>query len=155
MTDEFKKDDQVRIATSSQYYEDNNYSNPRKVTGTIVKVKNRNCLPIEVKWDNRTSNSYASSDLILVKREKQMKPHIHAEVIKAWADGAEIEMASKSTNDTWIRVSTPNWGITRKYRVKPHDPIMSSYLDFINSYLNPEDYEIFEAGWEAALKEQE
>jgi hypothetical protein len=154
MNTKFKKYDQVKIVTSSRYYKENCSSNPRKVTGTIVNIENQKCLPIEVNWDNKTSNSYTSSDLVLVKRGKQMKPHIHAEVIKAWADGAEIEMASKSTNDTWIRVGTPDWDTTCQYRVKPHDPIMSSYLDFINSYIDPEDYEIFEAGWEAALKKQ-
>lgn len=48
------------------------------------------------------------------------KPHVHAEVIKAWADGAEIEYFSNSY-DKWIAVvnNNPCWSSNEKYRVKP------------------------------------
>lgn len=45
-----------------------------------------------------------------------MKPHKHAEVIKAWADGAEIEVR---TQNGWKPVSTPAWDSDFVYRVKP------------------------------------
>lgn len=45
-----------------------------------------------------------------------MKPHKHAELIKAWADGAEIEYLD---GDIWMRTSDPSWSIHCVYRIKP------------------------------------
>ena len=45
-----------------------------------------------------------------------MKPHKHAELIKAWADGAVIEVLD---NNAWFWASTPQWDEYRKYRIKP------------------------------------
>jgi hypothetical protein len=45
-------------------------------------------------------------------------PHIHADVIKAWADGAEIEIY-KDNFDVWIPNAHPNWLSDMAYRVKP------------------------------------
>lgn len=49
-----------------------------------------------------------------------MTPHKHAEVIKAWADGAEIQW--KSPGDLWVSLpenSSPAWSTNFEYRVKP------------------------------------
>lgn len=46
------------------------------------------------------------------------KPHVHAEVIKAWADGAEIEYRHEDY-DTWRVADNPTWDLYNKYRVKP------------------------------------
>lgn len=46
------------------------------------------------------------------------KPHVHAEVIKAWADGAEIETYNKSSGK-WVKCYLPSWFDDEKYRVKP------------------------------------
>lgn len=45
-----------------------------------------------------------------------MKPHKHAELIKAWADGAEIEC-----NDcgVWFYANNPTWQENMEYRIKP------------------------------------
>ena len=51
------------------------------------------------------------------------KPHKHAEVIKAWADGAEIEFLSLSER-TWEKASTPTWKDTTEYRVKPPEVLL-------------------------------
>lgn len=49
-------------------------------------------------------------------------PHIHAEVIKAWADGAEIEYRRNSLH-SWKVTSAPDWSEYYDYRVKPaHKP---------------------------------
>lgn len=45
-----------------------------------------------------------------------MKPHKHAELIKAWADGAEIEVKSKLCG--WTVIDNPTWGCG-EYRIKP------------------------------------
>lgn len=46
-----------------------------------------------------------------------MKPHKHAEIIKAWADGADIQ--SKILGGNWSDCSTPRWYEETEYRVKP------------------------------------
>jgi len=44
------------------------------------------------------------------------KPHKHAEVIKAWADGAKIQY--KNMCGDWIDVTDPDWYFSDEYRVK-------------------------------------
>ena len=46
-----------------------------------------------------------------------MKPHKHAELIKAWADGAEIQY--KSAAGIWCDFENPIWDKDIKYRIKP------------------------------------
>ena len=48
------------------------------------------------------------------------KPHLHAEVIKAWADGADIQYCINGS-DQWRDIVdyNPNWHSHIKYRVKP------------------------------------
>ena len=46
-----------------------------------------------------------------------MKPHKHAELIKAWADGAKIEM--KWSEHTWNAQEYPQWYPENEYRIKP------------------------------------
>jgi hypothetical protein len=61
-------------------------------------------------------------------------PHKHAAVIKAWADGAEIQCKSpKGYEDDvnlacglkskvlwkWDTISKPSWDVSKEYRVKP------------------------------------
>lgn len=44
-------------------------------------------------------------------------PHEYADVIKAWADGAEIEWKN---GNKWEPIEKPNWIDQYVYRVKPH-----------------------------------
>lgn len=44
-------------------------------------------------------------------------PHVHAAVIKAWADGAQIQWLR--SDHTWGDTSAPYWEESRQYRVKP------------------------------------
>ena len=48
------------------------------------------------------------------------KPHIHAEVIKAWADGKQIQYWSNMCEE-WFDCpgNNPPWHEKAKYRVKP------------------------------------
>ena len=58
-----------------------------------------------------------------------MKPHKHAELIKAWADGAEIEVLTPSTSE-WNDVSEPLWIADQEYRIKPEPkPDVVEYTD--------------------------
>ena len=45
-----------------------------------------------------------------------MARHIHADLIHAWADGAEIQF--KNEHGNWMSVS-PTWGVDTEYRIKP------------------------------------
>lgn len=45
-------------------------------------------------------------------------PHKHAEAIKAWADGAEIECRQLSGGH-WLTVYDPAWSKVSEYRIKP------------------------------------
>lgn len=44
-------------------------------------------------------------------------PHKHAELIKAWADGDEIQYLDIRGN--WVQAITPSWNPDLKYRIKP------------------------------------
>lgn len=47
------------------------------------------------------------------------KPHIHAEAIKAWADGAVIQFQN-SPDGNWFDVEgEPTWHKSLGYRIKP------------------------------------
>jgi hypothetical protein len=59
-----------------------------------------------------------------------MKPHKHAELIKAWADGAIIERNNIycqynihpkpcEIKELWIEDSNPSWAWNLEYRIKP------------------------------------
>ena len=58
-------------------------------------------------------------------RKKQMKtPHKHAAIIKAWADGAEIEFLTHgpilySTESRWLPAEGRCWFSDVEYRIKP------------------------------------
>jgi hypothetical protein len=45
-------------------------------------------------------------------------PHKHADLIKAWADGATIEYRMRSTHP-WTDTPAPSWAPSTEYRVKP------------------------------------
>lgn len=46
-----------------------------------------------------------------------LTPHKHASLIKAWADGAQIEFYSISKND-WLVLNHPLWQDDVRYRIK-------------------------------------
>jgi hypothetical protein len=55
-------------------------------------------------------------------------PHKHAEIIKAWADGAEIECKFDEF-DSWAVVYPPHWNPDYEYRIKP-EPKPDVFQDF-------------------------
>lgn len=52
--------------------------------------------------------------------EPTKAPHPHAKLIKAWADGAIIEVLTSA--GYWAQLATPTWSVTRTYRIKPEPP---------------------------------
>ena len=56
-------------------------------------------------------------------------PHKHAELIKAWADGAEIETRPYS-DAGWFPLEEPHWHVEREYRIKtePKPDVVEQYV---------------------------
>lgn len=46
------------------------------------------------------------------------QPHVHADIIKAWADGEKIQ--AKLPTGVWNDVDAPVWHPLTEYRVKPN-----------------------------------
>lgn len=55
----------------------------------------------------------------LVTEKPKTTPHVHAEIIKAWADGAEIQFHTGGKFGTWDDTTNPIWNPQFKYRIKP------------------------------------
>jgi hypothetical protein len=47
-----------------------------------------------------------------------MTPRKHADLIKAWADGAEIQIRCRFSGD-WLNIDVPIWSVDCEYRLKP------------------------------------
>lgn len=58
---------------------------------------------------------------------KRLRPHIHAELIHAWADGAQIEC--QSADGRWVTLPTLAWDSLSKYRVKPDPDVVLYYCE--------------------------
>lgn len=59
-----------------------------------------------------------------------MTPHKHAAIIKAWADGAEIQSRDSDFGGSrWQDIEHPNWFPYTEYRIKPKTIKYRLYLD--------------------------
>lgn len=59
-------------------------------------------------------------------------PHKHAELIKQWADGAQIQYKE---GDFWYNCVTPSWKKGIEYRVKPEpkpDVVLYACISLLN-----------------------
>ena len=66
-------------------------------------------------------------------------PHKHAELIKAWADGATSQYYCIHA-EKWITTETPLWGENTKYRIKPEpkpDVVLNVVMEFSHSWKLP------------------
>jgi hypothetical protein len=65
-------------------------------------------------------------------------PHKHAELIKKWADGAEIESYNIYT-EKWFLTDTPAWSLTADYRIKPTEapPVVHDVLLVLSECAGP------------------
>lgn len=59
--------------------------------------------------------------------KKMNKPHVHAKVIKAWADGAKIQLYSEGERG-WEDIVDPTWLSSLKYRIKPEPKKVEVHL---------------------------
>lgn len=82
---------------------------------------------------------------------KALKPHKHAEMIKAWADGATIEIFT--ADGCWMEVPHPSWMRDMEYRVKrePRPDIVEESLLFLNQCISP-NANLDDPSWDRWLK---
>lgn len=55
-----------------------------------------------------------------------MTPHKHEKLIKAWAEGADIEYMK--LNNKWAPANSPNWNPETSYRINPDCEYTVQYL---------------------------
>lgn len=48
-----------------------------------------------------------------------MKPHKHAAIIKAWANGSKVECRWRDAGCRWVSIEHPDWSDNFEYRVSP------------------------------------
>lgn len=81
------------------------------------------------------------------------KPHVHAALIKAWADGAKIQVYWRGE---WVDITDPVWPHDSKYRIKP-EPVYTAYYKraVIQSNLNGEYFvlSVGQSGWGSVTRE--
>jgi hypothetical protein len=67
--------------------------------------------------------------------QPEQKKHKHSELIKAWADGAEIQ--TKISDNEWIDINhTPIWDTYTEYRIKPKEIEVSKCIICDTSFSN-------------------
>jgi hypothetical protein len=57
------------------------------------------------------------------------KPHKHAELIKAWADGADIQCWDIAFQE-WRNIAQPSWTDNLQYRIKLQPKIVKMYMHY-------------------------
>jgi len=68
------------------------------------------------------SSTFYVEKIIEKEEIKQMKPHVHTELIKLWADDPSIKFQYRYKGDTWRDlIADPSWNRTLEYRVKPKE----------------------------------
>ena len=55
------------------------------------------------------------------------QPHVHKDVIIAWANGAEIQVFQSEGLVRWIDCFKPTWREDLEYRIKPKDIVIERY----------------------------
>ena len=61
------------------------------------------------------------------------KPHKHAELIKAWADGAEIQFKRQQEKEWQDAGPNPSWYECFDYRIKPQpkpDVVFTTHIEY-------------------------
>jgi hypothetical protein len=74
------------------------------------------------------------------------KPHKHAELIKAWADGATIQARDEIFE--WADIPNPTWQLNLEYRIKrePKPDVVEERLLFWNMAI-PNDANLKDLTW--------
>ena len=102
------------------------------VVGVVTDVLSST--EIRVSYTEGSVASYESCNFNLANTSNK-QPHKHAEIIKHWADGAEIEVRYPNEGNLWRDCPNPLWSTVHEYRVKPiPKPDTFSYITVNNDY---------------------
>lgn len=71
--------------------------------------------------------------------------HKHAELIKAWADGAEIQIKTVYYDRVWLDDLNPSWGEHNEYRIKPEPK--PDVIDYAYVIKNPMNHSMTKIEW--------
>lgn len=90
--------------------------------GTVEDVYSMGGGGVEVLFDDELSWYFNTEDIDLITEketdmQKTKTPHKHAAIIKAWADGEEIEFLTG--NGEWMKVGEFSSWARDQYRIKP------------------------------------
>ena len=118
----FKLNDEVRVLVKAAFGD-----LEVGTVGVITHVKFNGAVCV---GDSHYGYFYGSAggQLELVTTKYPNPPHKHAELITAWADGADIEYQvpnSAKPGCKWINTPMPLWVIDTVYRIKPAKPVKS------------------------------
>lgn len=69
------------------------------------------------------------------------RPHKHAALIKAWADGAQIQSRSNEAQP-WTDAKSPMWYESTQYRLKPQNRVVTAKL-FLEIYGSHEKLRVY------------
>lgn len=106
----FKKGDKVRVVEGAgSYLQKDTVHVVSSVVGNFIELDR----DIEGKWHVQRFE--------LVAPTYPNPPHKHAELIKAWADGAEIQFCDPY-DKAWSSITNPTWSTNHNYRIKPSNP---------------------------------
>lgn len=62
---------------------------------------------------------YSKEQFTLAPEEKPKKPHVHAELMKAYADDTNLKFQVRPEGCKWRDVDIPAWRECSEYRIKP------------------------------------
>lgn len=77
-------------------------------------------------FDERAHKETTLEELKQMLNQTKKQPHKHAELIKAWADGEQIQYFDTNINK-WIIASEPKWFEHKQYRIKPEETDLEKY----------------------------
>ena len=114
----FKAGDRVEWASGGDFdrHKGSNDQNLYDI-GTIIDVTTTDTL---VKWDSCGGVTNPYDFHLRLLEEANRNRHVHADLIVAWANGAEIESYSEDYRE-WYPVFIPRWDEDVQYRIKPKE----------------------------------
>lgn len=123
MSQKFNVGDRVEYAYAGDFEKYYGAADTKRYVRGVVVVDNG--VNFDVRWDY-DGEVTAPATFCLRKLESD-RPTVrpHADLIKAWADGADVEYYDSSTM-MWFLATTPDWHPSTTYRIKPSvpDPII-------------------------------
>jgi len=67
--------------------------------------------------------------------QNKKTPHVHAKLIKAWADSPSLVFQVQVPDGKWVDIvcGPPSWDLSKSYRIKPQPPQELDYASIARS----------------------